>query len=124
LHLDHADLSFAFADDGYDIADYYSVDSAYGSLDQLKGMIEAAHQRGIRIIMDLVLNHTSDASAGFRHRAPIRTRPIVIIMSGAMTDQKYKDTRIIFLDTEPSNWTWDEKTGNISGIVFMPPSLI
>ena len=53
-------------DDGYDIADYYSVDSAYGSLDQLKGMIEAAHQRGIRIIMDLVLNHTSDVHRWFQ----------------------------------------------------------
>ncbi|HNH27332.1 MAG TPA: alpha-amylase family glycosyl hydrolase, partial [Anaerolineales bacterium] len=45
-------------DDGYDIADYYSVDKTYGSLDQLKALIEAAHQRGIRIITDLVLNHT------------------------------------------------------------------
>jgi len=98
-------------DDGYDIADYYSVDSTYGSLDQLKGMIEAAHQRGIRIVMDLVLNHTSDEHRWFQASRSDRNSPYRDYYVWSDTDQKYKDTRIIFVDTEPSNWTWDEKTG-------------
>ena len=98
-------------DDGYDIADYYSVDSTYGSLDQLKVMIEAAHQRGIRIIMDLVLNHTSDEHPWFQESRSDHNSPYRDYYVWSDTDQKYKDTRIIFVDTEPSNWTWDEKTG-------------
>lgn len=98
-------------DDGYDIADYYSVDSAYGSLDDLKVLIEAAHQRGIRIIMDLVLNHTSDAHPWFQAARADRNSPYRDYYVWSDTDQKYKDARIIFVDTETSNWTWDEQAG-------------
>ncbi|MBI5965860.1 MAG: maltose alpha-D-glucosyltransferase [Chloroflexi bacterium] len=98
-------------DDGYDIADYCSVDSAYGSLDQLKVLIEAAHQRNIRIIMDLVLNHTSDEHPWFQASRSDRNSPYRDYYVWSDTDQKYKDTRIIFVDTEPSNWTWDDTTG-------------
>ena len=98
-------------DDGYDIADYYSVDSAYGSLDQLKGLIEAAHQRDIRIIMDLVLNHTSDDHPWFQAARSDKNSPYRDYYVWSDTDDKYKDTRIIFVDTEKSNWTWDEKAG-------------
>lgn len=98
-------------DDGYDIADYYSVDSVYGSLDALKVMIDAAHQRNIRIVMDLVLNHTSDAHPCFQSARSDRNSPYRDYYVWSDTDQIYKDARIIFLDTEPSNWTFDEKTG-------------
>jgi trehalose synthase len=98
-------------DDGYDIADYYSVDSAYGSLDQLKVMIEAAHQRGIRIIMDLVLNHTSDEHPWFQASRSDRNSPYRDYYVWNDDDKKYADVRIIFSDVEKSNWTWDEKTG-------------
>ena len=98
-------------DDGYDIADYYSVDSAYGSLDQLKVMIEAAHQRNIRIVMDLVLNHTSDAHPWFQASRSDRNSPYRDYYVWNDDDKKYADVRIIFSDVEKSNWTWDEKAG-------------
>ena len=98
-------------DDGYDIADYYSVDSTYGSLDQLKGMIEAAHQRGIRIIMDLVLNHTSDQHPWFQASRSDKNSPYRDYYVWSDTNEIYKDARIIFVDTEKSNWTWDEQAG-------------
>ncbi len=96
-------------DDGYDIADYYSVDSAYGSLDQLKVMIEAAHQRNIRIVMDLVLNHTSDAHPWFQASRSDKNSPYRDYYVWNDDDKKYADVRIIFSDVEKSNWTWDEK---------------
>lgn len=97
-------------DDGYDIADYYSVDKAFGSLDDLKELIHAAHARNIRIVMDLVLNHTSDEHPWFQASRSDRNSPCRDYYVWSDTDQKYKDARIIFVDTEPSNWTWDEKT--------------
>ena len=98
-------------DDGYDIADYYSVDSVYGSLDALKVTIEAAHQRGIRIIMDLVLNHTSDAHPWFRSARADRNSPYRDYYVWSDDDKKYAGVRIIFGDVEKSNWTWDEQAG-------------
>lgn len=98
-------------DDGYDIADYYNVDKTYGSLDDLKELIEAAHQRNIRIVMDLVLNHTSDAHPWFQASRSNRNSQYRDYYVWSDTNQKYQDARIIFLDTEISNWTWDEKTG-------------
>ena len=97
-------------DDGYDIADYYGVHSNYGILDDFKELVDAAHTLGIRVIMDLVLNHTSDQHAWFRAARSDRNSPYRDHYVWSDTDQKYKDARIIFLDTEPSNWTWDEKT--------------
>jgi maltose alpha-D-glucosyltransferase/alpha-amylase len=84
-----------------------------GSLDDLKvwDLIHAAHERDIRIIMDLVLNHTSDEHPWFQASRSDRNSPYRDYYVWSDTDQKYKDTRIIFVDTEPSNWTWDEKTG-------------
>ena len=98
-------------DDGYDIADYYSVDPAYGSLDQLKALIEAAHSRNIRIIMDLVLNHTSDAHPWFQASRSDRNSPYRDYYVWNDDDTKYAGVRIIFSDVEKSNWTWDEKAG-------------
>jgi len=98
-------------DDGYDVADYYGVDRSYGSLEDLKGLIGAAHSRGIRIILDLVLNHTSDEHPWFRSARSNRSSPYRDYYVWSDTEQKYKDARIIFVDTESSNWTWDEQAG-------------
>jgi trehalose synthase len=98
-------------DDGYDIADYYNIAETFGSIDDLKELIENAHQRNIRVIMDLVLNHTSDQHPWFQASRSDRNSPYRDYYVWSDTDQKYSDARIIFLDTEPSNWTWDEKAG-------------
>lgn len=98
-------------DDGYDIADYYNVAETFGTREDFKELLDTAHQRGIRIIMDLVLNHTSDAHPWFQASRADRSSPYRDYYVWSDTDQKYKDARIIFLDTEPSNWTWDETAG-------------
>lgn len=98
-------------DDGYDIADYYNIADTFGTLDDFKDLIEAAHGRNIRIIMDLVLNHTSDQHPWFQEARADRSSPYRDYYVWSDTDQKFKDARIIFLDTEPSNWTWDETAG-------------
>ena len=98
-------------DDGYDIADYYNIAETFGTLEDFKGLLEAAHARGIRIIMDLVLNHTSDRHPWFQASRRDRNSPYRDFYVWSDTDQKYKGARIIFIDTEPSNWTWDEAAG-------------
>lgn len=98
-------------DDGYDIADYYNVDKMYGSIDQLKTLIEAAHARNIRIVMDLVLNHTSDAHPWFQQARADKNSAYRDYYVWSDTNEKYQDARIIFIDTETSNWTWDEQAG-------------
>ena len=98
-------------DDGYDIADYYNLAETFGTLDDFKGLIEEAHRRNIRIIMDLVLNHTSDQHPWFQDARANRNSPYRNYYVWSDTDQKYQEARIIFLDTEPSNWTWDETAG-------------
>ena len=97
-------------DDGYDISDYYGVHSSYGNLDDFKELLDAAHARSIRVIMDLVLNHTSDQHPWFRAARSDRNSLYRDYYVWSDTDQKYEEARIIFLYTEPSNWTWDEKT--------------
>lgn len=97
-------------DDGYDIADYYSVASEYGTLDDLKALIQSAHERGIRLIMDLVLNHTSDRHPWFQSARADRNSPYRDYYVWSDSDQKYKGARVIFIDTETSNWTWDATT--------------
>jgi maltose alpha-D-glucosyltransferase/alpha-amylase len=95
-------------DDGYDIADYTSVHSSYGSLDDFKRFLQSAHDRGMRVVIELVLNHTSDQHPWFRRaRAapPGSSERDYYVWSD--TDQKFPDVRIIFLDTERSNWSWD-----------------
>jgi maltose alpha-D-glucosyltransferase/alpha-amylase len=108
-------------DDGYDIADYYGVHPDYGTLDDFKVFLAEAHARGLRVIADLVLNHTSDQHPWFqaarRRSAEQRAgdadppSPYRDYYVWSDTDQKYKDARIIFVDTESSNWTWDEQAG-------------
>jgi maltose alpha-D-glucosyltransferase/alpha-amylase len=95
-------------DDGYDIADYTSVHSAYGDLHDFKTFLSEAHQRGLRVITELVLNHTSDQHPWFQRarRAKLASRWRNFYV-WSDTPDLYKDARIIFKDFEPSNWTWD-----------------
>ncbi len=95
-------------DDGYDIAEYTAVHSDYGTMDDVRGFIEAAHARNLRVITELVINHTSDQHAWFQaaRRAPPGS-PERERYVWSDTDEKYAGTRIIFLDAETSNWTWD-----------------
>ncbi|MCS7050510.1 MAG: maltose alpha-D-glucosyltransferase, partial [Thermomicrobium sp.] len=95
-------------DDGYDIADYTEVHPAYGTLRDVKAFIREAHQRGLRVITELVLNHTSDQHPWFqraRRAAPDSTWRNFYVWSD--TPEKYKEARIIFKDFETSNWAWD-----------------
>jgi maltose alpha-D-glucosyltransferase/alpha-amylase len=98
-------------DDGYDIADYCGILETYGDLDDFKALVEATHARGMRIIADLVLNHTSHQHPWFQAARSSRASPFRDYYVWSDTDQKYREARIIFLDTEPSNWSWDEQAG-------------
>jgi maltose alpha-D-glucosyltransferase/alpha-amylase len=97
-------------DGGYDIADYYSILPEYGTLDDFRNFLAAAHARGIRVITELVLNHTSDQHPWFLEARCSPDAPRRNWYVWSETDQKYTDARIIFLDTERSNWTWDEQS--------------
>ncbi|QAA95136.1 maltose alpha-D-glucosyltransferase [Pollutimonas thiosulfatoxidans] len=99
-------------DDGYDIAEYRGVHEDYGSLADVRRFIKAAHERGLRVITELVVNHTSDQHPWFqraRHAKPGSAARNFYVW--ADNDQGYADTRIIFCDTEKSNWTWDPVAG-------------
>ena len=98
-------------DDGYDIADYYGVHPDYGTLDDFKTFLAEAHARGLRVIADLVLNHTSDQHPWFQAARADRHSPFRDYYVWSDTDQKFKDARLIFLDIEKSNWTWDATAG-------------
>jgi maltose alpha-D-glucosyltransferase/alpha-amylase len=97
-------------DDGYDIAEYRDVSPDYGTMDDIRAFVDAAHDRGIRVITELVINHTSDQHPWFQaaRRAPPGS-PERNFYVWSDTDKLYSGTRIIFLDTEKSNWTWDEE---------------
>jgi len=97
-------------DDGYDIADYRGVSPDYGTVEDVRRFIDAAHARGIRVVTELVLNHTSDQHPWFqraRRAPPGSAERNFYVWSDS--DKTYAGTRIIFLDTEKSNWTWDEE---------------
>ena len=97
-------------DDGYDIADYRGVNSQYGTLDDFRRLVAGAHERDIRVLVELVVNHTSDQHPWFQaaRRAPPGS-PEREMYVWSETNQKYQDARIIFTDTEKSNWTWDDE---------------
>jgi len=94
-------------DDGYDIADYYSVHSSYGTLDDFQKFLKAAHDRAIRVIIEMVLNHTSDQHPWFQESRSSQDNPRRDWYVWSDTDTRYTGARIIFLDTEMSNWAWD-----------------
>jgi maltose alpha-D-glucosyltransferase/alpha-amylase len=98
-------------DGGYDISDYHSILPEYGTLEDFRNFLNAAHERGIRVIADLVLNHTSDQHPWFQESCSSQNSPKRDWYVWSSTDQKYMDARIIFLDTERSNWSWHEQTG-------------
>ncbi len=95
-------------DDGYDISDYLSVNPIYGTLDDFKDFLAAAHQRDIRVIIELIVNHTSDQHPWFKRArlAPAGSSERDFYV-WSDSPEKYKGTRIIFQDFETSNWTWD-----------------
>ena len=95
-------------DDGYDIAEYRDVHSDYGTMDDCRRFIEEAHARGLRVITELIINHTSDQHAWFQtaREAP-KGSPERAFYVWSDDDSVYADSRIIFTDTETSNWTWD-----------------
>jgi maltose alpha-D-glucosyltransferase/alpha-amylase len=94
-------------DDGYDIADYLSINPAYGSLEDFEAFVEAAHSRGLRVLTELVMNHTSDQNPWFQAARSDPASPYRDYYVWSDTDQRYSGARIIFTDTEQSNWTWD-----------------
>ncbi len=94
-------------DDGYDISDYRSVHPSYGTLEDFKNFLGAAHERGIRVIVEMVLNHTSDQHPWFQESRSSLDNPRREWYVWSDTDTRYRSVRIIFLDTETSNWARD-----------------
>ena len=96
-------------DDGYDISNYTDVNPSYGTLNDFRAILDAAHQRNMQVMIELVVNHTSDQHPWFkaaRLAPPGSPQREMYVWSD--TDKLYKDARVIFTDTEKSNWTWDE----------------
>jgi maltose alpha-D-glucosyltransferase / alpha-amylase len=97
-------------DGGYDISDFYGILPEYGTLNDFMEFLDAAHSKGMRVVSDFVVNHTSDQHPWFQEsRQPGSPKRDWYVWSD--TDKRYEDARIIFLDTEKSNWTWDEEAG-------------
>jgi len=98
-------------DGGYDISDYNEIHPDYGTVEDFHRFVDAAHQRGMRVIADLVVNHTSSDHPWFQESRSSPDNPKRDWYMWSDTDQRYSDARIIFTDTEPSNWTWDPVAG-------------
>jgi maltose alpha-D-glucosyltransferase/alpha-amylase len=98
-------------DGGYDISDFYQIHPDYGSLDDFKRLIKAAHERGIRVISDIVMNHTSDQHPWFQEARSSSASPKHEWYVWSDTVNRFRDARVIFVDSQQSNWTWDEQAG-------------
>src|SRR5262249_39676525 len=98
-------------DGGYDIADFFGVHPDYGTIEDFRAFVDQAHQRGLRVIADLVMNHTSSDHPWFQESRSSPDSPKRDWYVWSDTDERYAGVRIIFLDTEPSNWTWDPVAG-------------
>ena len=98
-------------DGGYDISDYFQIHPDYGVVEDVRDFIEQAHQRGIRVIADLVMNHTSSDHPWFQESRSSPDNPKRDWYVWSDTVHRYEDARIIFVDTETSNWTWDDQAG-------------
>ncbi|MGH9445709.1 MAG: maltose alpha-D-glucosyltransferase [Terriglobia bacterium] len=94
-------------DDGYDISNYTGVHPAYGSLEDFTLFLNEAHRRGLRVLTEIVLNHTSDQHPWFREARQSRDNPRRSWYVWNDTPERYQNARIIFTDTEHSNWAWD-----------------
>jgi maltose alpha-D-glucosyltransferase/alpha-amylase len=98
-------------DGGYDIADFFTIHPDYGTVEDFRLFVEAAHQRGIRVIADLVMNHTSSDHPWFQESRASPDSPKRDWYVWADEDTRYPEARVIFIDSEPSNWTWDPVAG-------------
>jgi len=98
-------------DDGYDVADYMDIHPDFGTLDDFKAFLNAAHARGLRVVTDLVMNHTSDQHPWFQAARSDPNSPYHDYYVWSETGTEYADARIIFIDYEKSNWTYDEVAG-------------
>jgi maltose alpha-D-glucosyltransferase/alpha-amylase len=99
-------------DDGYDVADYRNIHPSYGTLDDFTAFVQAAHARGLKVLIELVVNHTSDQHPWFqRARHAPAGSPERDFYVWSDTDKTFPETRIIFSDTEKSNWAWDPVAG-------------
>jgi maltose alpha-D-glucosyltransferase / alpha-amylase len=98
-------------DGGYDIADFYGINPDYGTVEDFRAFVEASHERGIRVIVDLVMNHTSSDHAWFQESRNDPAGPKGDWYVWSDTNDRYLDARIIFVDTETSNWTLDPVRG-------------
>jgi maltose alpha-D-glucosyltransferase/alpha-amylase len=98
-------------DGGYDIADFFSIHPDYGTVEDFRAFVEAAHQRGIRVIADLVMNHTSVDHPWFQESRSSLDSPKRDWYVWSDVDDRYPEVRVIFIDSEPSNWTWDPVAG-------------
>ncbi len=96
-----------FRDDGYDISDYRDIHPLYGNLADFRRFLDAAHENGLRVVTELVLNHTSDQHAWFKEARSAADNPRRDYYVWSESDERYSGVRIIFRDTELSNWAWD-----------------
>jgi len=94
-------------DGGYDVSDYTNILPEVGTLDDFQALLDAAHSKGIRVVVDFVMNHTSDQHEWFQRSRSDPDGPYGDFYVWSDTDDLYTDARVIFVDTEPSNWTWD-----------------
>jgi len=107
-------------DDGYDVADFVDIHPDYGKLGDFKDLLRAAHERGMRVITDLILNHTSDRHPWFEEARAARNAARRDYYVWRDTDQAYRNTRIIFVDSQRSNWAYDEASGQYYWHRFFP----
>jgi maltose alpha-D-glucosyltransferase/alpha-amylase len=98
-------------DGGYDIADFFSIHPDYGTVEDFRRFVEEAHKRGMRVIADLVMNHTSSDHPWFQESRSAADGPKRDWYVWSDSDDRYPEARVIFVDTESSNWTWDNAAG-------------
>src|SRR6516164_2320506 len=98
-------------DGGYDISDFFTILPEYGTLADAVELVEQAHSRGLRIVADLVMNHTSDQHSWFQESRQDRINPKADWYVWGDDDQRWRDARVIFIDAEKSNWTYDSLRG-------------
>jgi maltose alpha-D-glucosyltransferase/alpha-amylase len=100
-------MSSPLRDGGYDVSDYVNIVPEVGTVEDFRRFLDAAHDRGIRVIIDFVMNHTSDQHMWFQESRRDPDGPYGDFYVWSDTEDLYQDARVIFVDTEPSNWTWD-----------------
>lgn len=107
-------------DDGYDVSDYYSILQAYGTVNDFRQLVASAHARDMRVITDLVMNHTSDQHPWFAAARAAKDSPKRDWYIWSRTDQKFREARIIFVDSQQSNWEFDARSGEYYFHRFYP----